>query len=446
MPWGVIIVNTALSKTGRRSAVGILAAGSALALALAGASPAMAATSVLVPESQIGSTYAADNEVVWLAEDSAGGSHDVTTDVFDGRSAVKMMLSSTSSVVNVFRSYGVGTRPTAVAPLLDDASYSYAGSNVNFQLAMFYTPADLAAYGPSGSTSACTQAVDNGAQLADMCFTILKYETAQTTTGTYATIQLEGAQAPFAGPGNPGWWPTRSVGQYAANSRVATLDQLLGEMASYQVYAVGASVGKGTTVGDSWLLDLTFGGTSYQFGTAPIAEPATPPPATDSAGLEQLIVDDGIDVTQQTANFVPTGSGNNDLTAIDPTAPLTGEYQGWADPTDAFVDAYTFSTAQHVGTYRIVNGNVVMTGVNLSHLSKGTHYLVLRGQTSGAFVVVRMSVLGVLAATGVDAPRMAWTASLGGLAVVAGAFLLLVRSGLRFRAAARDGRSFPHLR
>jgi len=418
-------VNATVTSPRRRLAFGALTAVASAALLLTGAVPASAVTSKLVPESEIGSAYAGDGEVVWLAEEWSGGTHAVTTDVFDGRPALKMMRSGTSSVVNLFRSYGVGERPTAAAGLLDGASYSYAGANVNFQLAMFYTPADLSAYGPAGTVSACTQAVDNGVPRPDMCFTILKFETGQTTTGAYATIRLENAQVPYGGPGNPGWWPTKSVGSYAANSRTGTLDQLLAQMDSYEIYAAGVSVGSGTAAGESWLLDLTFGGTSYGFGSAPSPAAAATPPAADTGELEQLITDEGLDVPQQTSNFVPTGS-NTDLGGVDPTAPLEGQYQNWTDPTDAFVDGYTFSTATYVGTFRVVNGNVVVSGANVAHLSKGTHYLLLRGQTSGAVAVVRFTVLGALAVTGADVARLAWTATVGGVAVASGALLMVM--------------------
>lgn len=386
-----------------------------------------------MPASALGPDYADPGDVVWLAEDGHSGTHDVTTDVFDGRSAVRIDRPTTDDVVNVFRSYGQGVRPTDVHALLDGASYSYSGANVNFQLAFFYTPADLATYGPGGTTP-CSQAKDGGVVIPDQCYAIIKYETAVTIDDAYHTVFLEDEQTPFNGAGSPGWWPTQRVGQYDKNSRTATLDQLLGEMADYELFAVGASTGSGTT-GTSWLLNLTFGGNSYSFGSAPSAATAATPPAADSDELDDLITTDSIDVPGQTAQYVPTGSANNDLSKIDPSKPMNGEYQNWTDPTDAFVDVYSYSAATYLKTVAVVNGNAVLSGLDVSHLTTGVHHLLLRGQTSGAVAIVQFAVrpaagggtssAALLPPTGWES---GWMLGIAGLLLVVGsAFVLVAR-------------------
>jgi hypothetical protein len=130
---------------------------------------------------------------------------------------------------------------------------------------------------------------------------------------------------------------------------------------------------------------------TYDFGLTP--EPPAAPPAVDSAELDELIESEDIDVESDTDQFLPTGAANTDLNAIDPTLPVSGEYEDWPEPADAFVDVYSYSTAVFVGTFQIVNGDVVLTGMDLSHLTPGVHRLLLRGQTSGAIAVVQLTVL-----------------------------------------------------
>lgn len=370
--------------------------------------PAWALTDELVPGSAIGTTYSGAGEVSWLVDGSNGPAASVTSDVFDGRSALKLTLPNVNTVTSVFRSFGQGTRPTDIPALLNGASYSYAGFNVNFQLGLFYTPANPD-FGPPGTGAVgttCTQATDGGVVRPGMCYTALKFETGQTSPGSYTTITLGDKQAPFNGAGNPGWWNTSRIGQYASNDRTVTLNQMLAEMESYEVYAVGVSTGNTGGTGsdphdDAWVLNLRFGGTSYSFGSAaPTPAPATAPPAPDTDGIEQFITDEGIDVAQQTTQFVTTGTQNTDLSKVDPSKPVNGEYENWSDPTDAFADVFSYSLATHLGTFPIVNGNVVVSNLNLPNLSPGPHYLVLQGQTSGTVGIVLFNVIG-LASTGV---------------------------------------------
>ena len=408
------------------------------ALILTVGSPASAATDVLVTAADLGTAYAGAGQTTWLADNAGGGTDQITTDVFDGRSAVKLSRPSTGSQVNIFHSYGAGVRPTSVPDVLAGASYSYSGNTVNFQLAMFYTPVDLEHYGPSGTTSACTQAVDSGAPRTDMCFTILKFETDADVTGRYNTIDLSTQQAPHFIPGGmqPGWWNTQRVGQYSANATGPTLDQFLAEMSHYEIYAIGASVGTGPAGGDSWLLNLTYGGTSYSFGTPATAAAAAAPPVSSSDQIGSYAATNAIDIPADTAQFVPTGAVNADLRQIDPGKPVNGEYRNWSDPTDAFADVYSYSTASYVGTYPIVNGNVVLSGADLSRLGAGAHFLLFRGQTSGTVAIVSIQVIATLPATGVAQAIPMALAGTG--AVLVGAVALLLGRRTRTRARRAD--------
>ncbi len=424
-------VNRALALT----AVTALIAGGVLGLV----APAHALTDVTVSGAEIGSTYAGAGETVWLKDGSNGGTGSIDAVPFDSRPAFKLELPNVNSVSNLFRSFGQGVRPTDIPSLLENASYSYTGFNVNFQLGVFYTPAD-STYGPPGTGtvgSTCTQATDNSVVRPGMCFTILKFETGQTSDGAYTTITLGDKQAPYNGASNPGWWNTARVGQYASKSLV-TLDQMLAEMSDYEVYAVGVSIGNSAGSGGdphdpAWLLNLRFGENSYSFGPAPT--PATPvaPPAADTEELEELIADEAIDLAAQTGQFVTTGSENTDLTAIDGSLPLNGIYEDWEDPTDAFVDVYSYSAAVHLGVHPIVDGNVVVSNLDLSHLAPGPHYLLLQGQTSGIIRLVQFSVLPLqssadddeLPPTGDGPPLVALAAAV--LLLSAGSVLLYSR-------------------
>ena len=412
-----------------------LAALLGVTLAAAGAAPAGATSApndVLVPESQLGSSYAAPGEIVWLVEEWSGGSHDIAT-AFDGRPVVAMDRSGTGSVVNVFRSYGVGTRPTDFGSVLAGTNYSYTGDSVNMQFAMYYTPADPASYGPTGTVAPCYQAVDDSVPLAGKCFTILKFEPGTSVTGAYASYRVDGVQQPYGGGGDAGWWSTRQVGPYSASNRTGTLDQLLAQMADYEIYAIGASVGSGAPAGTSALLQLTFGGTRYTFGSAPTPAAPAAPPAADSAALENLLTTSGVDVAADTARFQPSGA-TTDLSGVDPEKPFEGSF-AWGDPSDAFVDVYSYSTAEFLGSFPIVGGAVQLSGVDISHLAPGDHHLLFVGQTSGSLAAIQFAVLRTLAVSGVETVGVALLVAAPLLAIGLG-LVVYVRTAPRRRVAA----------
>lgn len=65
-----------------------------------------------------------------------------------------------------------------------------------------------------------------------------------------------------------------------------------------------------------------------------------------------------------TANAVYSAAELQDL---DPAQPLAGELP-W-DDADSWVDVYAYSTPIHLGTFPIVDGRVVLTGLDLSGLA-----------------------------------------------------------------------------
>ncbi|MCU1514875.1 MAG: hypothetical protein JWO10_1965, partial [Microbacteriaceae bacterium] len=145
-----------------RPLIAIAAIAGFLALGVASSASATSPDDHLVTPAELGSAYAAPGETTWLSDLSGGGTNTMTTDSFDGRSSLKMSVPGANGQVNAFKTFGSGVRPTDIPALLAGSSFSYAGNTVNFQIAMFYTPVDIAHYGPQGSTIACTPAVDGG--------------------------------------------------------------------------------------------------------------------------------------------------------------------------------------------------------------------------------------------------------------------------------------------
>lgn len=357
----------------------------------------------------------------------------VTKDGPDNDPALKISTTSSSDKIYLFNVYAPADRPTDILALIDDASYTYAGANVNFQLEVIFEPTDVAAYGPAGSVAACTPATTwYGWGLSsdpDWCYTVLKWEPFASTT-TWSTQDISQNVAANSPTSTAGWIAQRRVGNIAPPGVFIgqQLTTILAQMADYEVTALVFGNGSGnSTPKEAWVKEYTVGGTTYTF--SPTANAPAPAPAPDTGGLEQLIDDESIDVDANTALFVPTGSTNTDLSKVDPTKPLNGEFQHWPNPEDAFVDAYTYSTALFVGSYPVINGAVHLSNVDLSTLSGGTHYLLLRGQTSGAYGVVQFNVVG-LASTG---PDTVVSMTMGGAALLllAAGVMLRVRSSRR---------------
>lgn len=133
-------------------------------------------------------------------------------------------------------------------------------------------------------------------------------------------------------------------------------------------------------------------GTATQSLRVNSQNPAALPPASTTAELETFIVDNSLDSAATSAAFIATGATvGNPLDSLDTSEPFSGNLP-WSDPTDSFVDVYAYSSPTLLGTFPVVNGMVIINGVNLAALSTGAHHLVLIGQTSGAVSVLNITV------------------------------------------------------
>jgi hypothetical protein len=378
-------------------------------LGLLGGSAALAVSpsTVDVTGSEISATRPAG--AGWFYDNDGGtGAFEVTKDGPGNDAAMKLSLLKTggsagTDKIYLYNSLDPANRPTDIPALLDGASYSYAGVNVNFQIEVIFKPTDVAHYGPAGSTAACTSASTwYGWGLTsdtDWCYTVLKWEPFASSS-TWVDVDLDQDVAASATNGTGGWIAQKRVGSIAPPGTFngQKISDILAQMADYQVTGFVFGAGGGTPgPAYGWVKSYTIGGTTYQF--APEAAAAAAPPAADSAGLEAYIATNSIDVPGSTADFTPTGTSNTDLSKIDSTKPLNGTYDNWQDPTDSFVDVYSYSTAELVGTFPVVGSKVFLVNADVSSLSAGKHYLVFQGQTSGAVGIVQFNVIA-LAATG----------------------------------------------
>jgi hypothetical protein len=422
-----------------RSAIAIAAAAAFVFASLLVPTSAQAANSnVQVKQSQIGTTYATDGADVWLSETNSGASTSVAPDAVDGTSSIALDRATKDSKASVFHSYGVGTRPTDVKSLLTDASYSYSGNSVNFQIGMFFTPNEVGLYGPAGTTATCTQAKDNGIDLPGQCYTVIKFDTSvDTELTTKQTVTLDDKQIGYHSTDTPGgWWGTNRVGQYIPNDQHVTLDDMLAQMASYQIYIVGVSAGSGSTGGNSHVQNLSYGGTSYSFVPDPLAQAdVEAPPATTEAVISS-VGEQKIEADTAKAS-IPEDAPNGDLAKIDPALPVTFTFTGWEHASDSFVDVYAYSSPIFLGTFPVVNGVIQLAGLDLSALEAGGHHIVLKGQTSNQMGVIAITVaVFLIAATGADVPVWMLPAAL--LLVLLGAGALVFSSIRRSRKGVKQ--------
>lgn len=402
-----------LSASFRRAAVAMVAVGMVALLALPGSSAVAAPGGVVdVHASDLASSRPAASAGWW--SDVTNASVGVDALGPDGDTALALNLADTTSRAYVYRSFAAGERPTDIDALRAGASYTYAGPNVNFQFELVFRPAD-SSYGPNPTDPAapgndyCDSAnVWGFTDVPDTwCYTVIKWEPLASSAG-WTTVDLTADTSVDSATGRGGWRTQKRIGTWpkvGAFSGSGTFSDYFAQITEYQVTGIVVGAGSGTpgpVIGR--VSDITVGGVSYRFALEPAAPAA--PPAVDSAALDSLIADEGIDVDADTAQFVPVGSDNTDLTQIDPNLPLSGDFP-WVDPSDSFVDAYLYSSARYVGTFAVVGGKLQLRGLDLSHLEGGRHHLLFRGQTSGALGVVQMTVVAAgggaqLADTGVS--------------------------------------------
>lgn len=295
---------------------------------------------------------------------------------------------------------GPATDPSQITDLIAGGlSYTTDGVNTNLQLSIRYKPANPA----GGPTSICGNSAVFTGDWAGWCWTILKYEPTVGSTGWTTKTLVNPLE-----PSDSGWWGNtgRTIGaNIPANTWYKDdITFFTSEMSELVIAGVGVSIGSaagatGANTLSTWVKDLTWRGVTHRFITAQEAPAA--PPAADTDELETYIDDNSIDVAGSTANFIPTGSANTDLGKIDRSKTLNGTYENWQDPTDSFVDVYSYSTANLLGSFPVVGSNVLFSNLNLSSLSTGPHYLLLQGQTSGTVGVVLFNIIG-LASTGAE--------------------------------------------
>jgi LPXTG-motif cell wall-anchored protein len=317
--------------------------------------------------------------------------------------------------------------------LLSNASYTFSGSHVNFQLGIYFKPNNEAAYGPAGTVRACASAgIDSP---STWCFATIKYEPG-ISPSSFTTIDVsdgfdQGYFAPGgitgSGPQQAGWWRSKQIGQYGPQGSPdnVSLNDMLSQISDLKVYGIGVSIGQDIGTPESWVRDVSFGGATYDFG--PTAAPAAAPGLPDSSAVEDYVETHGV-----TTDFTPapdaTESSNSDLSQFDPTKPLSGDLP-WAGDGDTYVDVYAYSTAKYVGTFPVVDGKVVIDSADLSFLSTGAHHLVFVGQQTSSLLVANLTVVAAaagatLAFTGENAaPALA----LGGALIVFGGVLFVMR-------------------
>lgn len=268
-----------------RLALTALVAGTALALMVG--TPASAAAAQWVVAADIGSTRAATGEGTrWWAETTNGGSFSDGAAPFDG-AALMLRDPAANSSVRVLNTYAPDAAKPTIAEIVNGASYTFAGTNVNFQIEIFFTPVDPA-YGPDTTNTnptRCTAA--NQTTNPGQCYTVLKWEPLTPTTPTpteWTTAVLTDAALGNA-PASAGWIATNRVGIYPRPTAQAgfTLTQYLAQMTTSSVVllGVGASIGSGTADATGSLQSLTYAGTTTNFRAQPPAPPAAP--ASDPA-------------------------------------------------------------------------------------------------------------------------------------------------------------------
>ncbi|HMH58096.1 MAG TPA: hypothetical protein VK537_02830 [Galbitalea sp.] len=444
-PVGRTATSTAATeRTVRAKVVAMLVAGAlgTAAFSLAGTTAAIAAGdngTDFVSASDIGSTPPTGSNSSWYTDLAGGGTATITTDAFDGKANLKLGADTPTEQARLLLGFGpnLAATQTNLHSFLAGSSYSYSGASVQFAVELYFTPNDEALYGPAGS-SPCTQALGvGGSAIPGECYTTLKWDPLVASADAWTTVDLTAITAENSGatPATAGWKNTNRVGEYAKPGSMVgnTLDEYLAQIVSYQIVSGGVQIGT-SSKGSGWVKDLKFNGATYAFGTEPTQQSPTPAPAASDSDLDQLIADDHVDVAADLAQFTPESGVNSNLAAVDASKPLSGSFV-WQDPTDAFVDVYTYSSPTFVGTFPVVNGTIQVSVNGLAALASGEHHLVFTGQTSGTLAIVPFAITaeasGSLPVTGTaDVAPMAAAAA---LLLLAGLALLLVFRGSRLR-------------
>jgi hypothetical protein len=253
----------------------IAIAGIALGAGPANATPVGTTQWVVAADIPTG-TRAPAGTVSWFADPTAAGEYATTTTAFDGTEALRLTTPAATDGIRVLDSYGSGITPPSIPQIVSGASYTYSGSNVNFQIEIFYTPADPA-YGPDPANGAnrCTPA---GTAFPGQCYTVIKWEPLVSSPSAWRTVDLS-VDTPLTATAG-GWKNTNRIGIYAKPGPLLgnTMAEYLTQIASYNVLAVGASLGTGTADSVGYLQTISYAGDTYQFR----AEPPAPVPSASA--------------------------------------------------------------------------------------------------------------------------------------------------------------------
>jgi hypothetical protein len=236
-----------------------------------------------VVAADVSAARAAAGTTSWFADPTHNGTFATSTTPFDSSAALELSTPAASDGIRVLNSYGSGVTPPTIPQITSGASYTYSGSNVDFQIELFFTPAD-STYGPdpSNGPTRCTAA---GAAYPGMCYTVIKWEPIATSPTAWSTVDLSSDAALTATTG--GWKNTNEVGIYPKPGPLIgnTLSDYLAQMSSYQVLAVGVSLGSGTAAQVGYVKTMTYAGQTYNFEPQPLISPVIVTPLHDTLSI-----------------------------------------------------------------------------------------------------------------------------------------------------------------
>jgi hypothetical protein len=259
-----------------------LLAAATLALVV-GTLPSAAAFASTPPQwvvaADVGTARAAAGATSWFADPSHNGNYATSASTFDASTALQLSTPAASDGIRVLNSYGSGVTPPTIAQITSGASYTYSGSNVDFQIELFFTPSD-SNYGPDPANGAdkCTAA---GTAFPGMCYTVIKWEPLATSPAAWSTVDLSSNAALTATTG--GWKNTNEIGSYPKPAPLIgnTLSEYLAQMSSYQVLAVGVGLGSGAAAPVGYVKTMTYASQTYNFETEPLVAPQIVSPPSD---------------------------------------------------------------------------------------------------------------------------------------------------------------------
>jgi LPXTG-motif cell wall-anchored protein len=227
----------------------------------------------------VGTARAAAGATSWFADPTHNGTFATSASTFDASTALQLSTPAQSDGIRVMNSYGSGVTPPTIAQITSGASYTYSGSNVDFQIELFFAPSD-SGYGPdpANGVNKCTAA---GAAYPGMCYTVIKWEPLATSVGAWSTVDLSSNAA--LTPTTGGWKNTNEIGIYPKPGPLIgdTLSEYLAQMSSYQVLAVGVALGSGAAAPTGYVKTMTYAAQTYNFQSEPLVAPQIVSPPSD---------------------------------------------------------------------------------------------------------------------------------------------------------------------